>query len=298
MNAAKSKIVVRLKGGLGNQLFCYAAARRLALANNAELILDDVTGFVRDRTYRRKYGLDHFNISARKATPAERMEPFERCRRGVMKWLSRNKPFPKRRYLEQEGVDFDGRLLALKVEDTVYLDGLWQSEGYFKDVEQAIREDLRITPPTDASNQRMAEYICNSNAVALHMRWFDGPASTAANNVSEDYYQRAIDLMKQKVETPRYFLFSDNPEAAKKKLSLPSDRVTLVSHNRGDEHAFADLWLMSQCQHFIIANSTFSWWGAWLSAHETKVVIAPGLKLTPINAWGFKGLIPEKWIIL
>src|SRR5712691_2524903 len=104
-----------MKGGLGNQLFCYAAARRLALANNAELVIDDVTGFARDRQYRRQYALDSCHIPVRKATPAERLEPFERYRRGVAKWLSRKKPFAERRYLEQEGLDFDERLLDVKV---------------------------------------------------------------------------------------------------------------------------------------------------------------------------------------
>ena len=93
-----SKLIARIKGGLGNQLFCYAAARRLALVNNAELVIDDVTGFVRDRQYRRQYALDRFQIPARKATPAERMEPFERYRRGVAKFVARRRrPVPRRR---------------------------------------------------------------------------------------------------------------------------------------------------------------------------------------------------------
>lgn len=83
------KLIVRLKGGLGNQLFGYAAARRLALVNRAELVLDDVSGFARDWQYRRQFMLDSFNISGRRATPAERFEPFERYRRGMMKWVSR-----------------------------------------------------------------------------------------------------------------------------------------------------------------------------------------------------------------
>jgi hypothetical protein len=211
--------------------------------------------------------------------------------------LSRRKPFAERPYLEQEGLDFDERLLALQVKGTLYLDGLWQSESYFKDVEQTIREDLRIILPTDALNQRMAGEICNSQAVALHVRWFDTPEVTAThNNVSADYYQRAIALMEEKIELPRYFLFSDLPEAARKKLALPKGRVTLVSHNQGDESAFADLWLMSQCQHFITANSTFSWWGAWLGKGEEKIVITPDLKIDGKTAWGFKGLIPNEWI--
>ena len=167
-----NKVITRIKGGLGNQLFCYAAARRLALVNDAELVIDDVTGFSRDRQYRRQFVLDRFQIPTRKATPAERMEPFERHRRGLMKWLSRRQPFEERRYLEEERLDFDERLLALKVNGSLHLDGYWQSENYFKDVEQTIREDLQIIPPKDLMNQNMAEEIRNMRAVALHVRWW------------------------------------------------------------------------------------------------------------------------------
>lgn len=289
------KIIARIKGGLGNQIFCYSAARRLALANNAELVIDDVTGFVRDSKYGRQYMLGQFSIPARKAMPFERLEPFERYRRGLMKWLSRGKPFEERSYLEQERQDFDERLLTIKVQGTLYLDGLWQSEGYFKDVEQTICEDLRITPPSDGLNQQMAGEIRGSNAVALHVRWFDAPGSTATHTLSADYYRRAIALMESKIETPRYLLFSDNPEAATAIVGLPADRVTCVSHNRGDENAYADLWLMTLCRHFITANSTFSWWGAWLGGRGPKIVVTPDLIIEGKTAWGFKGLIPDGW---
>ncbi len=293
-----NKVITRFKGGLGNQLFCYAAARRLALVNNAELVIDDVTGFARDRLYYRRYMLDRFQIPARKATPAERLEPFERYRRGVKKWLARRKPFEERHYVEQEGLDFDARLLALKIKRSVYLDGLWQSEGYFKDVEQTIRKDLRIIPPTDAVNLRLAEEIRTCQAVALHVRWFDMPGRMETHNVSADYYLRAIALMERKTESPRYFIFSDDPKAASAKLGLPEGRVTFVCHNRGNENTYADLWLMTQCQHFITGNSTFSWWGAWLGKRKEKVVLTPDLKIDGVTAWGFKGLIPNEWVLI
>lgn len=297
INSKKTpKIIVRIKGGLGNQLFAYAAARRLALVNNAELIIDDVTGFSRDYQYKRQYALDRFCIPVRTATSNERLEPFDRYQRGLVKWISGKKPFLERSYLEQEGINFDRRLLDLKVSRTLYLDGLWQSENYFKDIEQNIRDDLRITPPQDAENLQMADEIANCNAVALHVRWFEDSNSVGVHNLSIEYYQKAIALIEQKVDSPHYFLFSDNPEAASKKIDLPEQNVTFVSHNLGDRNAYADLWLMSQCQHFITANSTFSWWAAWLGSDRSKVITTPlCLATTEVTAWNFDGLIPASW---
>jgi hypothetical protein len=297
-NGGTRKLITRIMGGLGNQLFCYAAARRLALVNDAELVIDDVTGFLRDQHYRRRYCLDNFHIPSRKATPAERLEPFERYRRGLMKWWSRKKSFAERRYVEQEGHDFDHRVLTLKVNGTVYLDGVWPSEGYFKDTERTIRDDLRIIPPNDPVNQSVAEDIRNNNSVALHVRWFDGPGTGHSQHVSDDYYHRAIAMIDRKVQSPRYFLFSDEPDAARAKLGLPEDRVTLVSHNSGDENAYADLWLMTQCRHFITANSTFSWWGAWLGQGTDKIVITPKHEIRDgkLLAWGASVQIPSGWL--
>jgi hypothetical protein len=291
-----AKIITHIKGGIGNQLFCYAAARRLALANNAEFVIDDVTGFVRDKQYFRRYALDHFLIPCRKATPSERLEPFERYRRGIMKWLSRRKPFSERRYFEQEKQEFDERLLTLKIKSTVYLDGYWQSEGYFNDVEQTIRDDLRIIPPADRLNLEMRDKICNTNAVAIHVRFFDVPLQKGANNALRDYYVKAVAKMETLVPDADYFMFSDHPATARAYIPLPDERVTLVAHNHGDENAYADLWLMTQCSHFIIANSTFSWWGAWLSTYNDKIIIAPRIKMDGLGAWGFEGLVPETWL--
>jgi hypothetical protein len=198
--------------------------------------------------------------------------------------------------LEQAGLDFDDRLLTLKVSGTLYLDGYWQSEGYFKDVEQTIRNDLRLIPPTDTMNKRMAEEIRSNAAVALHVRWFDTPGGAQVHNLTADYYQRAITLMEGQIKSPRYYLFSDNPEAVRAKLVLPEDRVTCVFHNQGDEKAYADLWLMTHCRHFITANSTFSWWGAWLSGGAEKIVVTPDVTLDGKTAWGFSGLIPDEWL--
>lgn len=307
MAVYKTKIIPRIFGGLGNQLFCYAAARRLALINNVELVLDDVSGFVYDHQYQRHYQLDHFNIPCRKVTAAERLEPFSRTRRYLKRRWNQRLPFEQRRYLVQDGINFDPRLLRFKPRGTVYLEGYWQSEDYFKDIESQIREDLRIQLPSDVVNQRMVAQIRATNAVAVHLRFFDTPDQEATdvplNNASGDYYHRSIQMMEQYLSNAHYYLFSDQPQAARERIPLSDDRITLVHHNEGDVMAHADLWLMSQCQHFIIANSTFSWWGAWLAAQSDKIVIAPGFESRSnsadrITSWGFDGLLPKTWLKL
>ncbi len=298
-NTAPSKIICRIFGGLGNQLFCYAAARRLALVNNAELVIDNVSGFEYDVDYQRHNQLDHFAISCRKATYAERFEPFSRVRRYVKRKWNQRKPFEQRSYLVQEGINFDPRLIYFKPHGTVYLEGYWQSEDYFKDVESIIRKDLQITPPMDSINLFMVAKIKSCTSVAVHVRFFDSPIENNINNTPIDYYAKAICKMETLVSGAHYFVFSDQSSSARTRIPLPNDRLTMVTHNQGDEYAYADLWLMCQCQHFIIANSTFSWWGAWLAEYDSKLVIAPGFeKRDGKMSWGFKGLLPETWMKL
>jgi hypothetical protein len=145
----------------------------------------------------------------------------------------------------------------------------------------------------------MAALIRNGTAVAVHVRFFDEPQAEAINNAPDDYYSRAIAAMEQSAPDAHYFIFSDKPDAARARIPLPDNRITLVHHNHGDAMAYADLWLMTQCQHFIIANSTFSWWGAWLAENPDKQVIAPGFEMRHGSMWwGFDGLLPEEWIKL
>jgi hypothetical protein len=290
-------IIIRISGGLGNQLFSYAAARRLALVNKMELVIDDVSGFAYDSVYRRHYQLDHFKVTSRKASPKERLEPMSRVRRYFKRRWNLTKPYKHRRYIAQESNEFDPRLLSFKPKGQVFIEGNWQSEDYFKDIEPIIREDFQIVSPNDATNLKIAEQIRNCKAVAVHVRFFDEPDNVNLNNVPSDYYNRSIKAMEKIEPDAHYFIFSDRPLLARPRIPLPNHRITLVSHNHDDSLAYADLWLMTQCMHFIIANSTFSWWGAWLASNPAKQVIAPGLEMSNGKmCWGFRGLLPNEWI--
>lgn len=292
-------VVVRLKGGLGNQLFQYAAARRLAVVNDSELVLDTQNGFKRDYVYKRDFELKSFNITARPATYSERLEPFSRLRHFLKRKISSVKPYESRSYICQKGVDFDQRLLNLNTSKSLYLDGYWQSENYFSEIEDVVRSDLRIQPPSDTANIAMAAQIQNTLSVALHIRHFDPPGDPASiNNLSSDYYLKAVNLLEEKFGSNlRYYVFSESEEEIDFLDHILINRIHYINHNNTSEMAYADLWLMSKCKHHIIANSTFSWWGAWLSTFEGKVVIAPSASiLQGVSFWGFEGLIPDEWI--
>lgn len=292
------KIILRVKGGIGNQLFCYAAAKRLAEKSNSELVLDNISGFINDK-YKRSYMLNHFAINTRIANPDELLEPFSRIRRKVLKWMSKNKINKNVCYFEQIGNDFDEGLLNYNFKKTLYLEGYWQSELYFKDIEPIIRSEFKITPPKDELNIEIGEQILNCNSVCIHVRWFDSPDSETnlfQNNIQKEYYRKAINYIVSKTSDVIFFVFSDFPNETKDFLSLDVNCVKYINHNSGDDNAYADIWLMSLCKHFIISNSTFSWWGAWLSEYKSKIVIAPLEEKNGESAWGFKGLIPNEWI--
>ncbi|MGO2233619.1 MAG: alpha-1,2-fucosyltransferase [Marinomonas sp.] len=291
------KLIVRIKGGLGNQLYCYAAARRLSLMNDCELIIDDSSGFERDFEYKRKFMLDYFNIKSRKAEKKDLFFPFNRMQRFLIKRFSRLRKIENRNYIEQEIEDFDPRILNIKLERNTTIDGLWQSELYFSDVENIIRDDLYISPPTDDENLKIFKRIKETASVAVHVRWFGGELSET--NATSEYYIEALQKIEAQFPNSDYFVFSDDPDRSKKLIKFPSNKVTFVEHNNGDDkHAIWDLWLMSNCKNFIIANSTFSWWGAWLSDPvRQKVVYYPKLK-TEIKdkwRWDYTGQMPESW---
>jgi hypothetical protein len=275
----KPKVIVGIKGGLGNQLFCYAAGRRLSIVNDAELVIDNTSGFERDFDYKRKYELGLFNIHGRISTSNEIMEPFGRIRRKVARIINKKISYEKRWYIEQEGLDFDSRLINLKVVGQIILDGYWQSEGYFKDISTIIRKDLTFTQSFEASANMEMQPPENSNYVAIHMRWFDMPGLEGGLNLSLQYYINAIRYFDSKLNMPRYYIFSDNSEAARTMFSFISDRINFISDKNSSVHE--DLYFMSRFKYYILSNSTLNWWAAWLSSNLQYVVI-PSADTFPI----------------
>ncbi|MFL5753382.1 MAG: alpha-1,2-fucosyltransferase [Bacteroidia bacterium] len=289
-------IIVKLMGGLGNQLFQYAVGRCLSQLHNTELRLDrsyldaDPNGAYT----RRDYELGVFTIDPVFAT-AEDTKPFLRkSKNKVIRTLSRKLPilFDKL-YIAERGHAFHKEFMSYP--ENTYLDGFWQSELYFKLAEDTIRKDLQFKTPAQGLNAEYLQKIKNTNSVSLHVRRADYISDSATNTYhgtcSIDYYKQAVELIGEKNPDLVLYVFSDDIPWCMENLRLEFPHH-YISHNSG-KNSFEDLRLMSNCRHHIIANSSFSWWGAWLDGNKDKTVIAPERWFTQaINP----DIYPEIWI--
>lgn len=260
-------IITKLKGGLGNQMFQYAIGRHLAYKNRTELKLD-ISGF---KSYKlRKYGLGCFNIVEDFTNNLDvKIFNFKR-KLNVSSKLNKNTL-----YTEKVKSKFDPEVLKCK--GNIYLAGYWQSEKYFKDIEDIVRQDLTLKCPLMGKNKTIAKQIDGCNSISLHVRRGDYISSPSVNEIlgvcQPEYYYRAVKYITKKIRKPVFFVFSDEIGWAKKNLKLPYP-VIYVDHD-GSGKDYEDLALMASCKHNIIVNSTFSWWGAWLNSNKNKIVVAP-----------------------
>lgn len=293
MSGAQSGIVVGLSGGLGNQMFQYATGRALSLRLNVPLALD-LSWFAgrQDRTY----ALAPFAISA---TLIGCVDDSVHWQGRWMKLVDRvvRRLAPRRRGVpvcREKFFHFDSSVLELSA--PVCLDGYWQSERYFSDAREVIAADFVLKYPMEGVSRNMLERICASDAICVHVRRGDyvtNPVAGAVHGLCQlDYYQQGVQSVIDGMAAPHCFVFSDDPEWVRANLHLPVP-TTIVDFNAGNM-AHEDLRLMAACKRFVIANSSFSWWGAWLCADPDKRVVAPR-KWFQDELKDTRDLIPESW---
>jgi hypothetical protein len=197
----------------------------------------------------------------------------------------------------ERAFSFDARVLDCS--DQAYLDGFWQSEQYFSPIANLIRQDLQLKNPLPENLKALVTQIQSTNAIAVHVRrgdYVSNPTTTAYHGVcSVQWYEDAAKYMIEKIENPVFFVFSDDYEWVRKNIYFDAPTVFITPSPDGQE--CNDLHVMSLCQHNIIANSSFSWWGAWLNANPNKIVIAPQQWFAAGNH-DTKDLIPHSWIRL
>lgn len=287
-------IIAHLIGGLGNQMFQYAAARALAAKRNTSLLLD-ISSF---DSYTLHQGFELNRIFCGDFNIAQKAHMQK-----MLGWQSFNSV---KRYLHRPALSWlRNKSLAIEpsfeywqgFEDLsaeTYLSGYWQSERYFISADDIIRKDFRFSTPLSAENLELADNISNSDSISLHVRRGDYVNNSAYASCSLDYYKSAIEYLTKQLESSTFFIFSDDINWVKENLKLEHPHI-YIDNNQGDQ-SYNDMRLMSLCKHNIIANSSFSWWGAWLNANEAKTVIAPKKWFnTDLNS---KDLIPANWVRL
>jgi hypothetical protein len=282
-------IIVRIKGGLGNQMFLYALGRHLSFKYNAKLFLD-TSPLEMGRSKLRAYELDNFNISGKKIIlPFNSTIPiriFFKIFKILSKYLKKWQIYPR-----QKDYYFDKRILEKRV---FFIDDYWQCEDYFKPIEKIIKKEFTLKEKPNAENKLMLDKIDNSNSICIHVRRGD-VASVRGLEVGRkfdfEYHPKAIRLIKKKIKNPNFFIFSEDIPWVKKNLKIPGPK-TYVDINT---ESYKDLNLMKNCKHFIITNSTFSWWAAWLSENNNKIIIAPKNWFTPLRKNEIPKGTKKKW---
>lgn len=293
------KIVCLLSGGLGNQLFLYSAAYSLAKRNKAQLFIDKSYGFYRDKIYRRKYLLNKFKIDAFEFNINTKLIPFLKIKRRISLSKNKNRDFFKRRYIFQEFLDFDERLNKFLWEKgEVIFSGYWQSYKYFDQYEEDIRKQFNLDINISKEKLLKIGSISNKNNCCIHFRFFNSNVDSFKASYMFDYYLRAIKYFKDELGNPTFIIFSNNTLFAKEILKLYKIKnYSFCNLVVDDDSSISDFYLMTQFSNFIIANSTLSWWTAWLSNKRNKKIVCPGFKsYEDIGGWGFEGQSPSNWV--
>jgi len=288
-------IITRLAGGLGNQLFQYAFGRQLAEINTTELKLDAT---LYENYPHHAYSLSPFNVIEHFATKEE-VAAYKRYKtRDGRRWMLYNFFIgDTRRYVRETQFNFNPA--NFKARPNAYLDGYWQTEKYFKGIEDIIRKEFTLKVPLSETSQEIAQSMKKREAVSLHVRrglYVTDPKFSAHHGVcSPEYFERAIARISEQVPHPHFYVFSNDHQWAREYIR-PQHEVTYIEHT-GDSTDYEDIILMSMCGHHILANSTFSWWGAWLNPSPEKIVIAPSQWFKSAK-YDTSDVLPAGWISL
>lgn len=251
------KTNVIFSGGLGNQMFQFAlvlALRSKGIKTDLDISFYNYTQMHNGYELKKIFGIkDH--VINKKGTH--------------LLWLRFLDKFNPRCLVLKDNLSYNHMVIS---HPQRYIRGYWQSERYFQDVSEKVREAFRFKK-IDKYNLELAESMQQTVSVSLHIRRGDY-AKFGIPFAGEEFYRRAVDVISEKIGPAFYFIFSDDTEEANRIANLLGIKYRLVNHNKGAE-SYKDMFLMTQCKHNIIANSSFSWWGAWLNNNNDKIIIAP-----------------------
>jgi len=300
-------VITHTMCGLGNQMFQYAMGRAVAHRLGTPLKLD-ISSFGPGYT-KRRFELDRFQIKAELASPEEiraltgllgtRSGPKAESIRGICRRLGALGRFIIGAYVQEKHFHFDPTMLSVRGD--VYLHGRWQSERYFSDIAAMLRDDFQMQRTENEDQEFTKRMTENELSVSLHVRRGDYVTLSQQGHVYTtlpmEYYDEAVAYMRRELGRPRFFIFSDEPLWVQDSFHMEdATGVSLSGSDKGPR----ELTLMTKCRHHIIANSTFSWWGAWLSSQKDGIVCAPQRWFAPEEQRRrcMDDLLPATWIRL
>lgn len=291
-------VTVNLMGGLGNQMFQYAAGRALAARNSADLYVDAFSGFVRDAVYKRTFELGEMAIEAQQAGWLRRL-PF---------WASRFRDKARGSasveiesnfwgtYVRETVAEYRRNVAELRGFSHAWLYGYWQCERYFEDVAPLLARELMPPTPADARFIATAERMASCNSVAVGVRLFEEvPGATKAGVgglTPIEFYNSAIQRLLSRVNDPVFFVFCTTESPVLKQIEFPGP-VHFITHDNGFHGSLARLWLISRCTHHILSNSSFYWWAAWLAEKRN-----PECSIIASAMFPNRDTIPARWTSL
>lgn len=293
MGKLEKKVVVELSVGLGNQLFQYALAKYLAISNNKELVIDltrSIKDAITDNMLENIFDLKYFNFTPKFWSGPNISEPEK------LSFCQRKKY--QRNYIKiKEELFVINNQTNKKFHKNIHVIGYWQNEKYFKQIEDTIRNDLQIKPEVIKKfNPKNTANINKSNSISIHIRRSDyiddtGNIKIYKNIYNSNYYTEAVKYFDDKINTPIYYVFSDDIKWCIDNFKIQTTNKLIFIESAS---AIEDFYLMSLCKNNIIANSTFSWWAAWLNSNKNKTIISPETWF--INGWNDSNIAPSNWI--
>ena len=265
-------IITKIRGGLGNQMFQYALAKSLSIRKDDTFKLD--ISFY-SRQVLRKFDLNMFNIEENYATKKD--INLYAGEENILFKLKRKLNIPLNRpisyFSEKKDSIFDENVF--KYRNTIYLDGYWQNQKYFQNIKDDLIQDFTLKDSLGDSSKGYLRKIKETNSIGMHIRRGDYVHDSHTNSVHGvcglDYYENSEKYCNNKISNATYFIFSDDIQWCKNNLNFIENKIFIEE----SKNAVEDLELMKNCKHNIIANSTFSWWGAWLNENPEKIVISP-----------------------
>ena len=264
-------IIIEASGGLGNQMFQYALYKKLE-SMGKDVVMD--TSFFRSKQNLRELEIGVFGVQYRSITDKEAAYIRGYGYQDTIIDKIKYKLKPSKMKMYRDTIErFQPEIFKM---DDIYLCGYWQSEKYFKDVRNTILKEFSFPLETRERFEDLCKQMQEENSISIHIRRSDylteQNAKVYGNICTEIYYENAIAYMDRQIKNPHYYVFTDDLEWTRGYFK--GDQYTIVDENRGKD-SYADIYLMSQCKHNIIANSSFSWWGAWLNENPDKKVLAP-----------------------